>query len=198
MLTVARERARELGITNIEFHESDGEALMIAESGFDAVLCRWGLMFMPDVERAVRAMRERLSAGGRLAVAVWSTRDKVPMISLGADIVRKLANLPPPEPGAIDPTRLGDTSILTTALNRCGFKDVTIERMAVTFEFDSAEDFTKMREDVSSAFRGLLARQTPELRHQILTAVTEAARKFTQSNGKLPITNETILFAAHS
>jgi SAM-dependent methyltransferase len=198
MLTVARERARDLGVMNIEFHESDGEALMIAESGFDAVLCRWGLMFMPDVERAVRAMRERLLAGGRLAVAVWSTPDKVPMISLGADIVRKLANLPPPEPGAIDPTRLGDTSILTAALNHCGFKDVAIERMPVTFEFDSAEDFTKMREDVSSAFRGLLARQTPELRHQILTAVTEAARKFIQSNGKLPITNETILFAAHA
>jgi ubiquinone/menaquinone biosynthesis C-methylase UbiE len=197
MLAIARERAAGLGISNLEFRESDGEALTIPERDFDAVLCRWGLMFMPDLASALSGMRERLVAGGQLAVAVWSTADKVPMISIGADIVRKLANLPPPQPGALEPLRLADTSILTSALEQSGFKDVTIERMPVTFEFDSAEDFTRMREDVASAFRGLLGRQSPELRRQILAAVTEAARKFTQSDGKVRATNETILFAAH-
>jgi enediyne biosynthesis protein CalE5 len=137
-------------------------------------------------------------SGGRIAVAVWSTPDKVPMISIGAEMVRKLANLPPPAPGALDPLRLGDTSILSNALEHSGFKDITIERMPVTFEFESAEDFTKMREDVASAFRGLLARQSPELRRQIVAGVTDAARKFTQSDGKVRTTNETIIFAAHT
>jgi hypothetical protein len=120
------------------------------------------------------------------------------MISIGAEIVRKLANLPPPAPGALDPLRLGDTSILTTALQRTGFKDIAIERMPVTFEFDSVEDFTQMREDVSSAFRSLLARQSPEVRRRIIAAVTDAARKFTQSDRKVRMTNETIIFAAHT
>ena len=68
----------------------------------------------------------------------------------------------------------------------------------MTFEFDSAEDFTRMREDVASAFRGLLARQSPEMRRQIIGAVTDAARRFTQSDGKVRTTNETILFAART
>ncbi len=198
MLTIARERAEALRISNVEFRESDGEALMITEHDFDAVLCRWGLMFMPDLDRALSGFRQKLVSGGRLAVAVWSTPDKVPMISIGADMVRQLANLPPPAPGTLDPLRLGDTSILSNALERSGFKDIAIERMPVTFEFNSAEDFTKMREEVSSAFRGLLARQSPELRNQIIAAVTDAARKFIQSDGKVRTTNETILFAAHT
>ncbi|MBV8453547.1 MAG: methyltransferase domain-containing protein [Deltaproteobacteria bacterium] len=198
MLAIARERANAIRISNVEFRESDGEALTLTEHDFDAVLCRWGLMFMPDVDRALDGFHQRLVSGGRIAVAVWSTLDKVPMISIGADIVRKLANLPPPAPGALDPLRLGDTSILSNALEHAGFKEIKIERMPVTFEFNSAEDFTQMREEVSSAFRGLLARQSPELRHQILTAVTDAARKFMQSDGKVRTTNETILFAAYT
>jgi len=198
MLSIARERAGTLGISNVEFRESDGEALTITERDFDAVLCRWGLMFMPDLDGALSGFRQRLVAGGRIAVPVWSTPDKVPMISIGADVARKLANLPPPPPGALDPLRLGDTSILSNALAQSGFKDITIERMLVTFEFDSAQDFTKMREEVSSAFRGLLARQSPELRQQILAAVADAAGKFSQSDGKVRTTNETILFAAHT
>jgi SAM-dependent methyltransferase len=198
MLAIARERAESLRITNIEFRESDGEALTILDHDFDAVLCRWGLMFMPDLTRALSGFRERLAPGGHIAVSVWSTADKVPMISIGADIVRKLANLPPPSPGALDPLRLGDSSILGSALDQSGFKEIKMERMPVTFEFDSAEDFTKMREDVASAFRGLLARQSPEMRRQIIAAVTDAARQFAQSDGKVRTTNETILFAAHS
>jgi ubiquinone/menaquinone biosynthesis C-methylase UbiE len=195
MLAIGRERAEALGI-DIEFRESDGEALAIVEDDFDAVLCRWGLMFMPDINRALSGFHRRLVSGGRIALSVWSTPDKVPMISIGAEMVRKLAKLPPPAPDALDPLRLADTSIVEKALTQCGFRDIKIERMPVTFVFDSAEDFTQMREDVASAFRALLALQSPELRYQIVAAVTEAARKFIESDGKVRTTNETILFAA--
>lgn len=196
MLAIGRERAEALRITNLEFRESDGEALSIDQRDFDAVLCRWGLMFMPDLDRALNGFRQRLVATGRIAVSVWSTPDKVPMISIGAEMVRKLVSLPPAAPGALDPLRLGDTSILTSALGRSGFKNVQVQRMPVTFEFDSPEDFTQMREDVASAFRSLLARQSPELRRQVIAAVTDAARKFVQGDGKVRTTNETILFSA--
>jgi enediyne biosynthesis protein CalE5 len=198
MLALARERAAAHGVTNVEFRESDGEALTIAECDFDAVLCRWGLMFMPDLDRALAGLRQRLVGGGRLATAVWSTADRVPMISIGAETVRKIANLPPPSPGNFDPLRLADTSILNGALERAGFKNVQIERLPVTFEFGSAEDFTRFREEVSSAFHALLERQTPEIRRNIINAVTEAARAYAGPDGRVRTTNETILFSAHT
>jgi SAM-dependent methyltransferase len=196
MLAIARERASTLGITNIDFRQSDAESLSIDDRGFDAVVCRWGLMFMPDVERALRGLYERLAPGGRIATAVWSTGDKVPMITIGADTVRKIAGLPPPAPGALEPTRLADPSILAATLDRAGFKEVTVERLSVTFEMESPAAFTQFREEVSAPFRALLGRQTAEMRQRILDAVTEAARGYVGSDGKMRTTNETILFAA--
>jgi len=198
MLAIARERAAALGLNNIDYRESDAESLSIEERGFDAVVCRWGLMFMPDLARVLSGLRERMVAGGWFATAVWSTADKVPMISLANELVRKLAGLPPPPVGALEPLRLADTSILSKALADAGFKDVTIERLSVVYEFDSPAAFTQFRADVSAPFRALLGRQTPEMRQRLLDAVTEAARAYTGADGKMRSANETILFAAQA
>jgi SAM-dependent methyltransferase len=198
MLAIARERAAQLGLSNLDFYESDGEALAVSERDFDAVVCRWGFMFMPDIDRALRGIRGRMKAGARFATAVWSTADKVPMITVGADLVRKLAGLPPPPPNALEPLRLADTSILTSALEGAGFKDVVIERQQVIFEFAAPDAFTQFRRDVAAPFRALLDKQTPEMRDQIIRAVTHAARVLMQADGKVRTSNETILFAARN
>jgi SAM-dependent methyltransferase len=197
MLAIARERAKALGVVNIDFKESDAESLAISERDFNAVICRWGLMFMPDLPGALKGLRDRLVRGGHFATSVWSTPDKVPMITLAADEVRKIVGLPAPPPGAFDPLRLADTSILNNALEQADFKDVKIERVGVTFEFESAAAFTQFRQDVAAPFRALLERQTPEIRRQILDAVTEAARAYADTDGRVRTTNEAILFAAH-
>jgi SAM-dependent methyltransferase len=198
MLAIARERAAVLGLGNLDFYESDGESLALSERDFDAVVCRWGFMFMPDIDRALTGIRSRMKAGARFATAVWSTADKVPMITLGADLVRKLAGLPPPPANALEPLRLADTSILTRALEGAGFTDVAIERRQVVFEFATPDAFTQFRREVAAPFRALLDRQIPEMRDQIIKAVTDAARAFVQPDGKVRTSNETILFVARN
>jgi SAM-dependent methyltransferase len=196
MLAIAHERAAALGLANIDFRESDAEALALSERDFDAVVCRWGLMFMPDLTAALTGIRSRLKPGAGIATAVWSTADKVPIITIGAAAVRKLAALPPPPPNALDPLRLADTSILSSALTAAGFKEVVIERRQVVFEFESTAAFTQFRAEVSAPFRALLDRQTPELRQRIVDAIIEAAGAHTGPDGRLRTANETILFAA--
>ncbi|MBI5568378.1 MAG: methyltransferase domain-containing protein, partial [Desulfomonile tiedjei] len=67
MLAIARERATELGLTNLEFREVDAEALDFPEQSFDAILSRWGLMFLPNLPEALRRIHRLLKKGGRLA-----------------------------------------------------------------------------------------------------------------------------------
>jgi len=196
MLGIARSRAASLGISNVEFRACDGENLALTERDFDAIVCRWGLMFMPDVAGAVKGLREHLASGGCFATAVWSTAEKVPMIGIGANVVRKFANLPPPPPDALEPTRLADPSRLSAYLRDAGFAEITVEHLPVTFEFDSPAAFTQFRYEVSAPFRTLVNGLTPELRQQILVGITEAASAFTTPEGKLRTVNETILFAA--
>jgi SAM-dependent methyltransferase len=196
MLAIARERAAALGIANVEFRQTDGETLAVAERDFDAIVCRWGLMFMPDVKGALREMRGRLREGGRFATSVWATADKVPMISLGAEAVRRLAGLPPPPPDALGPLRLADESNMRAALAEVGFKDITVERIPVTFYLDSLADFVQFRCDVSAQFRMLLDRQSPDLRAKIIAAVTEEARAYADTNGRVRTVNETVCYSA--
>jgi 2-polyprenyl-3-methyl-5-hydroxy-6-metoxy-1,4-benzoquinol methylase len=49
MLKVAKERAKTLGFQNITFRDIDIEKLDLPSSFFDVVVCRWGLMFLPNL-----------------------------------------------------------------------------------------------------------------------------------------------------
>jgi enediyne biosynthesis protein CalE5 len=196
MLAIARERAAALGVANVEFRQTDGETLSIPERDFDAIVCRWGLMFMPDVAGALREMHRRLRAGGRLATAVWAEPGKVPMITVGAEAVRKIAGLPPPPADALGPLRLADESIMRAALAAADFKQVTVERIPVEFEFASAADFVQFRCDVAAPFRALLDRQTPADRTRIIAAVADEASTFADSNGRVRTVNETVVYSA--
>jgi SAM-dependent methyltransferase len=196
MLEIARERAAAIGIANVEFREVDGEVLTIPERDFDAILCRWGLMFMPDVKGALLAMHQCLRPDGRLATAVWSTPDKMPLTTIGAEAVRKIAGLPPPPPDALGPLRLADESMVREMLAAAGFRDVTVERIPVTFELDSAADFAQFRVDVAAPFRMLLERQPAPIRAKLIEAVIAGAGAYADASGRVRTVNETICYAA--
>lgn len=53
---------------------ADMTALPFADGGFDRVLCRFGLMFVPDLMAALTEMRRVLRPGGVAALAVWGQR----------------------------------------------------------------------------------------------------------------------------
>jgi len=51
MLSIAKQRAISLGMQNIvEFIEGDAETIDLPTSTFNAELCRFGLMFLPDLK----------------------------------------------------------------------------------------------------------------------------------------------------
>jgi hypothetical protein len=75
-----------------------------------------------------------------------------------------------------------------------GFKDLTIERMNVYFDFDSPEGFTTFTSETAGPLQKILANQTNKIKGEILKTVTEAARKYVDNKaGKVKFENETIL-----
>src|SRR5690242_8754503 len=71
MLAVAREKAEKQHIGNYETQIAGVSELPFPDNTFDAVSCRFGLMFFPDMQAAVQEMRRVLKPGGRIAIAVW-------------------------------------------------------------------------------------------------------------------------------
>jgi ubiquinone/menaquinone biosynthesis C-methylase UbiE len=143
MLAIAKERAVFLSLQHIiEFKESDAENLDLANSSFDAALCRWGLMLLPNLDAAIGRIYNSLVSGGRFAAAVWADAPKVPLISLATRIIGSQVQMTA-LPGTPNPFSLSDTNKLENSLARAGFRDIHSNKVIVTFEFASGYDYCR-------------------------------------------------------
>jgi ubiquinone/menaquinone biosynthesis C-methylase UbiE len=184
MLSIAKQRATSLGLEQvIEFKEGDAETIDLPASTFDAALCRFGLMFLPDLRTGLSNIYRSLVDGGRLVAAVWASPDKVPFIAVALNTVMMETKSPPPPPaGTPGPFSLSDENMLRNSLIESGFKEVTIERMDVTFNFDSAELYMSFVYETAAPVQGMLANQPQQRREEILKAITESARKYAEND----------------
>src|SRR5918999_3470365 len=96
MIEVAKEEAAYLGLTNkVHFQVVKDESLsMFSDNTFDAIVCRNGLMFMPDPVKALKAFLRVLKPGGRSSVTVWSSPDKSPVMRA---VMKEISKHVPPD-----------------------------------------------------------------------------------------------------
>ncbi len=195
MLSIAKQRSISLGLQDlIEFREGDAETSDLQSSTFDAALCRFGLMFLPNVKTGLSNIHNSLVKDGRFAAAVWASPDKVPFISLPFNILLKETNSPPPPPNASGPFSLADEKLLKDYFTGAGFKDVTMERNNMFFNFNSPEEFTNFVCETASPVQVMLSNQSEERKKEILKAESEAvANDYVDKNSdSITFSNEAI------
>lgn len=64
MVRLTREEIQRRGIQNAEMLEMDARRLELPDHSFDAVICAFGIFFIPSPERALAEIRRVLKAGG--------------------------------------------------------------------------------------------------------------------------------------
>jgi ubiquinone/menaquinone biosynthesis C-methylase UbiE len=196
MLQIARERAGQQGLRNIEFIESDTELLDLPHYTFDSVLCRWGLMFLPNLVDALGRLQRLLRPGGKIAGAVWAEPSKVPSISLAMSVVREALHIPQSPPGIPGPFNLADPEHLEDVMLDAGFVEFHCEPVPVDFEVESPAAYTQFTRDIAAPIVAMLAEQPENIREKTWGRMTEAARRFVGTNGKVRMRNEAICFVA--
>jgi ubiquinone/menaquinone biosynthesis C-methylase UbiE len=197
MLAIAKERAKDNGLDKvIEFREADAESFSLPSSTFDAIISRWGLMFLPDLPNALASMRQALVPNGKIAAAVWSTPQKVPFLGLAIGTAMKEVAASPPPPGTPGPFNLADTNMLHDKFRQAGFQDVTVHIENMEFKAASAEEFTSFHQSINAPIKMMIASQTPQRQSEIWNAITEATRKYADSNGAVTLHNEVIYILA--
>ena len=189
MLGYGRKRAAKLGLANIEFRRMDAQELAVPEAAFDAVLCRWGVMFLPDLDAALAGFRRCLKPGGRLAAAVWGPAEWVPGVGLGARVVHAHLGLAPPDEGAGTPFACSDVAAFERRVAAAGFEEVRGEWFNVPFTFESAEQSTQFRRERSKPLNQRIAGFSTEAREAAWTALTEATRAFETPEGTVRLDN---------
>src|SRR5215470_1850467 len=66
LIELAKAKARESRLDNIEFRVADMLDLDLAPSMFDVVICVFGIFFVPDMQQAIQTLWKLLRPGGRL------------------------------------------------------------------------------------------------------------------------------------
>ncbi len=183
MVAIAASRAAERGLANVTARVLDLEDVDVADGAFDVVLCREGLMLVPDPERAAREIRRVLRPGGRAVVSVWGPRERNPWLAVVFDVVTAQLGAPVPPPGLPHPFSLEDARRLERILTDAGLADVVVEELETPYRAASADEWWER----TSALAGPLARKLaalPEPAARALRArASEAARPYETADG---------------
>ncbi|MFB7508018.1 class I SAM-dependent methyltransferase [Streptomyces broussonetiae] len=189
MLAVARRRAAELRLDNVEFLRQDAEELDVEAGAYDAVVSRWGLMFLPDADRVLHTALRALKPGGSCTVSVWGTAPQVPMLSLAFGVAAARLGLPAPPPGLPGPFSMADSEALCARFTKAGFTDVTAEEHRIVFRPQTVEEFVEFSWDLLPGWlRAKLAETFGDERDErTVQAVATAAREFESDGGGLAV-----------
>jgi ubiquinone/menaquinone biosynthesis C-methylase UbiE len=90
MLDIARRKAADLDLGQIEFRVADMTRLDLPAEGFDAVICVLGVFFVEDMARLVSDLWRLVRPGGSLAITTLGPRVFTPVIDEWRSVVSSL------------------------------------------------------------------------------------------------------------
>ena len=173
MTAIAAARAERLGLTNVRTRELDLEQIDEPDSSYDVVLCREGLMLVPDPARAAREIQRILRQGGRTAIAVWGPRERNPWLAVVFDVVSAQLGAPVPPPGIPGPFSLDNADRLETLLVQAGLTQVDVREFDVPYRAASAGEWWQR----TCALAGPLAQKLAALPEPAAQALAARARE---------------------
>lgn len=137
LLELARAKARQAGLTQTEFRVGDMLSLEFPDAAFDAVVCVFGIFFVPDMPAAARELWRRVKPGGKLALTTWGPDFFEPANTVFWDSVRR--EVPALHKGFNPWDRISHPDSLAAMLREAGIEADDIVEQAGTHPIPSPE-----------------------------------------------------------
>ena len=138
MLDYARNKLR--GVRDIEWREADAAALPFKDATFGAVLCAFGVMFVPDKKAAFGEARRVLQEGGTLLFNVWDGLAANPQSRATNDVIEEM--FPgDPEMRFRGPFEFNDRAMLGALLAEARFRPLRMEPVRLEIRCPSAREY---------------------------------------------------------
>ena len=178
MLAFIEEQARQRKITNINFREASAEALPFPEASFDALTCRFGIMFFPDLNKSLRECLRVLKPKSRATFVAWGRREQ-PFFACTGGILMKHIELPKPDPEAPNIAMFGEPNRMRTALESAGFAEAREEMRTMEGRWrGSVDEYWEQFSEVAAPFRVILEKLGSESKSRAINEIKSALRKF--------------------
>jgi ubiquinone/menaquinone biosynthesis C-methylase UbiE len=193
MLEAAAEAARESGLHNVQTLVTDASTAEFEAEGFDAAICRFGLMFVPDVHQACARIRHALKPGARFATLVWSTEEKNPYIGLQLSLLREMDRMPSPLPSIARTVMLSAPGVLERALRDAKFEAVQVSAVDTPRVFTSVADALNTIQTASPNQGEMKQRMSPEERDYFASELQRRLHDYLQADGGCVLPGEALL-----
>jgi ubiquinone/menaquinone biosynthesis C-methylase UbiE len=108
---------------NILWQQADASALPFPNCSFDAALCQFGVMFVPDKAAAMRESYRVLRSGGVFLFNVWASFDANPFGQIAHATIASFFDRKPPSFYEI-PFGFHDSMVIQKLLQDAGFKKI--------------------------------------------------------------------------
>ncbi len=149
MLEGARRRVAEKGLKNVSFKIADMCGLAEEDASFDRVMCRFGIMFVPDPVKAASEAARVLKPGGRAAYMVWGPRDDTTMFTVFAEVAEEFWGLDDPLIDLSTMCRMGEAGTLSGILEAGGLGQVEEQELRFTPKVPGDREFWHPQIDMS-------------------------------------------------
>jgi ubiquinone/menaquinone biosynthesis C-methylase UbiE len=196
MLKVARARAREFGIANVEFIQLELEWIDLPTASVDAVLCRWALMLIVDPTAAAREMRRVLRPGGRAAMAVWGRPEDNPWATVPTRALVELGHVEAPDPEAPGMFALSRQGLFADTLEEAGFVDVVEDSVDLTHAYATVREYVEQRLDLSVPFAQVYERLDAGAQAEVERVIDHLAGPYREPDGSLRLPGRSLVAVA--
>jgi SAM-dependent methyltransferase len=177
------EAARRRGIEGAEHRVLDMQALDLSDASVDAVVCRFGVMLVPDPARALREARRVLRPGGRLAFATWAPARRNPWATAYGPVLVERGLQEPPPPGEPGQFALAEPEPIEGLVRAAGFDGVTVAEVGVEYRFEGWDDYRRVITSLAASLRETLAGLDEATRAEIDEAARTRLDRFLTADG---------------
>lgn len=198
MVEAARRRAASLGLTGVRFAVEDAAHLSLADDAVDRVVCRFGIMLVPDMEGVASEIARVLRPGGAAVLAVWAGTRVNPWLTATGRAAVELGHMAPPDPEAPGPFRLSDPERLRAVVASGGLVIETVEEVPVSWFAGSLDEWWEATRDTSRMLTSLTERLTPDETAVLRERAAHNLAAFVQEDGSVVTPGVALVVLARS
>lgn len=174
MLEIAEEKAKRRGISNVETCISDVCELPFEDDSFDAVCCRFGFMFFPDMQLAASEMARVLKPGGKMAASFWNVPEKNFWITAMMDSVNRNLGLPSPGPSTPHMFRCSKPGFMKKLLTKAGISNIEESEIQGKMDCKITDVYWHLMSNLTVPLVTPITKADAAIRHRIKAEVFQA------------------------
>jgi len=180
LLAIAEQAAKAAGYSNIETRLMDGENLELPENSFDAVICRFALMFFNKPIQSLQGIKRVLKTKGKFSAVVYAENGDPEFLTALATVQEFLGVEQPARSAA---RSLGNLKVLEQTVDAAGFTDVEVHPLTLQVQMASTEECVEYLQDTSPTIRELLLPLSSDKQNEVWQTVNKALAKYKTQTG---------------